>query len=79
VSGRRRQSAQAAFESAVLARADRFYATAYLGLGRYDVREAATIEAAREAARDLYIDRPVAIYASDGQSKVHVENYDPRR
>jgi hypothetical protein len=50
------------FEAAVLAGAVSFSATRFMGRGRYDTREAPTLDGAREHAKAMGVDR-VMIYA----------------
>jgi hypothetical protein len=66
-------------DETTISTAESFVASAYRGLGRYDIVEAASLEAARREADRLYIDRPVMIYAISGRRQVHVENRDPQR
>lgn len=68
----------------VVAHAKYFIATAFRGRATYDRIETATLEEAREAAKRLYTNRPVAIYAIatdlDGATlrQRHVENWSPK-
>lgn len=69
----------------VIANASCFVATAFLGRARTERVEAATLEAAREAAAGLYRGKPIAIYAIarnvEGATmrQRHVENWEPRK
>ena len=68
---------RAVFESYVLTHAESFYATAFRGRGVYDRIEVHSLDEARVAAKSLYEDRPIAIYATLGDRQIHVENYAP--
>ncbi len=68
----------------VIDKATFFTAVAFRGRGQYERVQAASLQAAREAAKALHTNRPVAIYAVahcvDGATEraVHVENWEPR-
>lgn len=66
----------------VIASADYFTAVAFRGRARYDRVEVPSLEAAREAAAGLYVNRPVGIYAVarvEGSAReVHIENWEPK-
>jgi hypothetical protein len=67
----------------VIANVHHFTSVAFRGRGQYDRIESPTLEAAREAARQLYTNRPVMIYVValnlDGATarERHVENFGP--
>lgn len=69
----------------VISRAHHFVSIAFRGCGKYDRIESPNLEAAREAAKQLYVSRPVAIYAVaydlDGATvrSRHVENWMPSK
>lgn len=65
----------------VISRADHFVSIAFRGRGKYDRIDSPTLDAAREAAKRLYVNRLVAIYvvAFNLEGAVirsrHVENW----
>jgi hypothetical protein len=65
------------FDTYVIRNADAFYASAFRGRGEYATSKSNDLEGARSAARVLYEDRPVMIYAVKGMRQVHVENWAP--
>lgn len=58
---------------AVLQNAESFTACAFLGRGKYERREAPSLEEARKLALAIKRDRPVLIYAIAGPHQVLVE------
>lgn len=67
-----------AHERQMLWEADAFYACAFRGHPKgYDKVECKTLPEARKAARSIYQDRPVGIYAVRAGRQTHIENYDP--
>lgn len=68
----------------VIANAHHYTAVAFRGRGQYDRIECPSLEAAREAAKTLYTNRPVMIYAVahnlEGATdrERHIENWSPK-
>ena len=69
----------------VLANASHYTAVAFRGRGHYDRVECPSLDAARQAAKGLYTNRPVGIYVVarnlEGATsrERHLENWEPAR